>query len=72
MRIDKRIILLNIPYLLFFWISDKICYMSLVNMCRLFMATHKNIVKQQFEIFVWCIVECLGCLEWLKIKRFNG
>ena len=26
MRIDKRIILLNIPYLLFFWIADKICY----------------------------------------------
>ncbi len=26
MRIDKRFILLNIPYLLFFWIADKICY----------------------------------------------
>ncbi len=82
MRIDKRFILLNIPYLLFFWIADKICYIyritegnkiiALVQELRSFYKAPAFFVPHNRYISIGVIAALLiKCAVYVRVKMLK-
>lgn len=70
MRIDKRFILLNIPYLLFFWIADKICYIYRITEGNKIIALVQGIAEfYKAPLFSFHIIDIsIGVIAALLIK----
>ena len=70
MRIDKRFILLNIPYLLFFWIADKICYIYRITEGNKIIALVQGIAEfYKVPLFSFHIIDIsIGVIAALLIK----
>ena len=70
MRIDKKFIISNIPYLLFFWIADKICYICRITEGNKIIALVQGIAEfYKAPLFSFHIIDIsIGVVGALVIK----